>query len=87
MQVSQPTAPVRVLLFARYADLLGFQTLTLVPTSVPTVAAVVEHLRGLPGGEVIPTHPLVALNLERASLEQVVSAGDEVAVLPPMAGG
>jgi molybdopterin converting factor small subunit len=87
MSVPPLTAPVRVLLFARYADLLGFETLTLVPASVPTVGAVVEHLRRLPGGDVIPARPLVALNLERASLEQPVGPGDEVAVLPPMAGG
>jgi len=80
-------APVRVLLFARYAELVGRDTLELPGESLPTVRAVIARLRELPGASAIPEVPLVAVNLRQAGLDSPVAPGDEVAILPPLAGG
>jgi molybdopterin converting factor small subunit len=78
---------VTVLLFARYADLLGQNRLLIPARQAETVAAVVAYLRSLPGGSDLPARPLVAVNHQQVDLEFVLSNGDEIAVLPPMAGG
>ena len=78
---------VRVLLFARYADLLGLATAELPIESAGSVAAVVDYLRGLPGGEHLPPLPLVAVNHRQVRGDHRLAPGDEVALLPPMAGG
>jgi molybdopterin converting factor small subunit len=80
-------APIRVLLFARYAELVGRDTLELAGESLPTVRAVLARLRELPGASAIPAAPLVAVNLRQVGLDAPVVPGDEVAVLPPLAGG
>jgi molybdopterin synthase sulfur carrier subunit len=48
---------------------------------------VLERLRRLPGGERLPPKPLCALNLSHVSPDARLSGGDELAVLPPLAGG
>jgi molybdopterin converting factor small subunit len=78
---------VRVLLFGSYAERLGAETLEVAIPAPATVGAVVGHLRGLPGGEQLPARPLVALNLAHVSVEAAVNPGDEIAILPPLAGG
>lgn len=75
---------VTVLLFARYADLVGRTRLAL---AAADVADVVTQIRALPGGLEIPDAPLVAVNMEQVPLAHRLNAGDEVAILPPMAGG
>lgn len=78
---------IRVLAFARYAELLGAEA---VPVEVPdnaTVRDVVAALRELPGGDALPPSPIVAVNLRQACLADPVRAADEVALLPPLAGG
>ena len=79
---------VSVLLFASYADAFGTRRLT-VPVDPPcTVSEVVSAMRRMPGGEKLPPRPLVALNQEwLQDLEATVSTSDEVAVIPPVAGG
>ena len=84
---SAPTVTVRVLLFASYAEALGQASLTLVVPAPATVAGVLQVLRHQPGGDHLPERPLCAVNLEQARLDSPVKAGDEVAVLPPLAGG
>ncbi|MGH7561304.1 MAG: MoaD/ThiS family protein [Gemmatimonadales bacterium] len=79
--------PIRVLLFARYADLVGREQVELPGEAGLTVTRVVERVRALPGGAGIPRAPLVAVNLRQAEPDTVVEPGDEVAVLPPLAGG
>jgi molybdopterin converting factor small subunit len=76
-----------VLLFARYAEAIGVATLPLAVPEPATVGTVVATLRGMPGGEALPAIPLVAVNARQAHLSDPVRAGDEVALLPPMAGG
>jgi len=79
--------PIHVLLFARYAELVGRERLELPGEALPTVRAVIERLRALPGAGAIPATPLVAVNLRQVGLDHPLSPGDEVAVLPPLAGG
>jgi len=79
---------VRVLLFATYAELAGR---TLVELSLPapaTVQDVLLRLRALlPGAQGLPEQPLTAVNRTHARLTTPVRDGDEIAFLPPLAGG
>jgi molybdopterin converting factor small subunit len=81
------TLRLRVLLFASYADALGFDQVELSFDQPCTVEDAVKRLRALPGGEKLPTRPLCALNLTHAALDQLLSPGDELALLPPLSGG
>ncbi len=84
----QLTATVRVLFFARYAELVGRSSATIDLPMPATVADVVGRVRSeMPGGAGLPATPLTALNAEHASLDTAVADGDEVALLPPIAGG
>ncbi len=79
---------IRVLLFATYADLAGRESVDLQLTVPATVGDVLRQLRAvLPGTKGIPERPLVAVNQVHARLDSPVQDGDEVALLPPMAGG
>ena len=78
---------VRVLLFASYAESLGAEALDLTLSSPATVGGVVERLRALPGGRLLPPKPLCARNLAHADAAEPVADGDEIAILPPLAGG
>lgn len=82
-----PSLTVRVLLFASYAEALGFETLELTVPSPATLNTVIAQLRALPGGDQLPPKPLCARNLAHAPAEEAVAMGDEIAVLPPLAGG
>jgi molybdopterin converting factor small subunit len=81
------TMTVRVLLFASYADAVGRNELTLDIADGCVVADVVEKVRALAGGRVLPPSPLLALNATYASPGAEVRSGDEVAIIPPVAGG
>lgn len=78
---------VTVLLFASYADALGTARLAVDLPANATVADVLADLRTRPGAERLPPSPLVAVNERYASASSAVRAGDEVAVIPPVAGG
>lgn len=79
---------VRVRLFARYAELLGCEETELEVPLPATVDDVVRRLRALfPGAVALPERPLAAVNLRHARHDAPVRAGDEVALLPPLAGG
>ena len=81
------TMTVRVLLFASYADAVGRNELTLDIADGCVVAEVVEKVRALAGSRVLPPSPLLALNATYASPTAEVRSGDEVAIIPPVAGG
>jgi molybdopterin converting factor small subunit len=81
------TVTLRVLLFASYAETLGFDSFELALDSPATVGDALERLRALPGGEKLPPRPLCALNLSQVSPSAPLSGGDELAILPPLAGG
>lgn len=78
---------VRVLLFARYAEVLGQSELMLQMPHGATVSQAMERVRAQPGGSVLPSRMLVARELEQVDYETPLAAGDELAVLPPMSGG
>jgi molybdopterin converting factor small subunit len=78
---------VRVLLFARYAELLGQTALTVEIGAPATVRTVLDTLRERAGGAQLPPSPLVARNQVHAQLDTALEDGDELAVLPPLAGG
>ena len=78
---------VTVLLFASYADALGNTELDLVLPAGATVADAIRQVSQLPGAEQVPPSPLVAVNERYASMDQRLSAGDELALIPPVAGG
>ena len=76
-----------VLLFASYADALGGPTVELDLPDDATVGTVVAALRERPGAGQLPGRPLVAVNHEFAAYDRAIRAADEVAVIPPVAGG
>ena len=82
-----PGLTVRVLVFASYADTLGFDSVELSVAPPATVGDVIDRLRALPGGDRLPPKPLCALNLTHVTPDTPLSGGDELAVLPPLAGG
>ena len=81
------TLTVRVVLFASYADTLGFDAVELTLDHPASVGDALERLRALPGGNRLPPKPMCALNLTHVRLDAPLSGGDELAVLPPLAGG
>lgn len=81
------TPPLSVHLFARYAELLGTTQIDVPGEHSATVAALVRYLRTLPGGAALPERPFVAVNLAQADSDYRPRQGDEIALLPPMAGG
>jgi molybdopterin synthase catalytic subunit len=79
---------VDCLLFGRYAELLGTERVALELAQAATVADAVQQLRGThPNGERLPPSPLVAVNREHVGHDRVLANGDELALLPPLAGG
>lgn len=79
---------VRSLFFATYRDLAGAEELLVELPASATVADLVAELRGARAGlAALPQAPAVAVNLEYAPLSTVLRDGDEVAFIPPVAGG
>jgi len=78
---------VTVLLFASYADTLGARSMDLELPAGATVGDVVGRVRSLPGADRLPAEPLVAVNERYAKRDRVLGPGDEVAIIPPVAGG
>lgn len=77
---------VRVLVFASYAEALGRDEISVDLASGATVADCVAAVRR-ETGERVPPAPLVAVNRRYARPDHVLAAGDEVALVPPVAGG
>jgi len=78
---------ITALLFASYADALGTPSVSLSLAPGATVRDAVERLREMPGGMALPATPVVALNLAYTRGDAALSQGDELAVIPPVAGG
>jgi len=77
---------VTVLVFASYAEALGRDALVVELPAGATVTACVEAVRRLTGDRVPPA-PLVAVNRRYAKPDASLAEGDEVALIPPIAGG
>jgi molybdopterin converting factor subunit 1 len=78
---------VRVLLFASYADAIGKSELALELPRGSRVSDVLARVKMLASGKRIPDKPMVAVNQRYARDDQTVTAADEVAIIPPVAGG
>jgi len=79
---------VSVRFFARYAELAGCTSSAVNLETPATVADVIARVREVfPGTRDLPPRPLAALNQRHVQLDAPVNEGDEVALLPPFAGG
>jgi molybdopterin converting factor subunit 1 len=77
---------VSVLLFASYADAFGRPQIEVAVDSGSTVADMVARVR-IGHADRLPARPLVAVNHEYAAYDRVIEPGDEIALIPPVAGG
>jgi molybdopterin converting factor subunit 1 len=78
---------ITVLLFASYAEAFGRPRLDVTAPAGTTVADLVARVRSEGGANRLPPRPLVAVNHEYAAYDRVLVADDEVALIPPVAGG
>jgi molybdopterin converting factor subunit 1 len=77
---------VTVLLFASYAEQLGKSSMTL---ELPDGSRVQDALSRVQAGAAgrLPAKPMVAVNQTYAKVSDILRAGDELAIIPPVAGG
>jgi molybdopterin converting factor subunit 1 len=78
---------ITVRYFASYADNLGLRDTELTLAEGARVTDLLSSVARLPGASAIPANPLVAVNQVYAAPETRLSSGDEVALIPPVAGG
>jgi molybdopterin converting factor subunit 1 len=78
---------VTVRLFAGLRERAGTRHVDVEVPDGATVAELLGALRDTPVGEIAPRSCVVAVNREYAAASQVVRAGDEVALIPPVSGG
>lgn len=77
---------ISVLLFASYAETIGAPSVAVTVAPGASVGDVLAAVRALAPGAGLPP-ALVAVNQAYAELSQRLIAGDEVAIIPPVAGG
>ena len=79
---------VRSLFFAQYRDFAGSDEIAVELPDHATVADLVRRLRADGNGlSMLPASPVVAVNMDYAPLATALRDGDEVAFIPPVAGG
>lgn len=78
---------LQVLLFASYADAFGASEVAVDLPEGATVRELLGAVRAMAPNASLPPQPLIAVNQAYASPADVVHAGDEVALIPPVAGG
>ena len=79
---------IKVLLFAHFAEIAGVDSWEVSLSGPATVEDVVQALRrDVPAASALPDRPLCARNQSQARLDETVNDGDEIALLPPLAGG
>ena len=78
---------VTVQLFASYAEMLGGATVEIPLAAGSTVKDLIRSIRSLPGASSLPDVPRVAINRSFANADQLLDASDEIALIPPVAGG
>ncbi|MCL7926425.1 MAG: MoaD/ThiS family protein [marine benthic group bacterium] len=79
--------PVRVMLFGHYRELVGAPSLDLTLPDGAKVEDLVTLLRDLPVLAELPERPAVAVNRQYAAAARALARGDEIALIPPVAGG
>lgn len=79
---------IRLLLFALYRDLTGIGELDVEVSDAVDAAAALAELRARDSRLApLPDRPVIAINREYAMLHTQLRDGDELALLPPVAGG
>lgn len=78
---------VNILLFAIYRDLAGAGELQVDVPEGATVRDLLGVLRARDALSRLPAEPAVAVNRDYAALDAPLHDGDDVALLPPVAGG
>jgi molybdopterin converting factor small subunit len=79
---------IHFLLFALYRDLTGVSELEIDVQEGSSAAAALAALRENDARFLrIPDRPVVAINRVYAGLDVLLREGDELALLPPVAGG
>ena len=78
---------VRLRLFASYAEAFGRDEMSIELPAGATAADVLADVRGRPGAERLPPRPMIAVNQRYARPDTALADGDEVALIPPVAGG
>lgn len=78
---------VRVLLFASYAEAFGVPSVAVKLREGATVKELLAKVKEMAVGHALPPAPLIALNQDYAAPGDVIHSGDEVALIPPVAGG
>lgn len=85
--MTAPAVPVRILLFGRYRELAGTGELRIDLPPGSRVRDLVAALRERPALAALPPEPAVAVNRRYEGPERDLAPGDEVALIPPVAGG
>lgn len=75
----------RVLLFASWSDALGPEVEVALPSGA-RVSELLAELTSRTDGRPLP-RPVVAVNQRYARPDTVLNASDEIAIIPPVAGG
>lgn len=78
---------ITVRFFASYADRLGRSTIEFLLPEGATVLDLSASIAAMPDARFLPPNPLIAVNHVYAKPGAVLAPGDEVAVIPPVAGG
>ncbi|MEO6778162.1 MAG: MoaD/ThiS family protein [Gemmatimonadaceae bacterium] len=76
---------VTVRMFAAFADAVGSDTVTVSLPDPASVGALRDAVSAL--SPALPPRPVVAVNETYATDDVIIHPGDEVAVIPPVAGG
>ncbi len=83
-----PESSVRLLFFARCRELAGCEELEVPLASPIALGELMETLRlRVPALQALPPGVAIAVNRRVAGPSRTVTPGDEVAFLPPVAGG
>ena len=77
---------VTVLLFASYAEQIGKNSMTLELPEGARVDEALSRIQAAAAGR-LPPKPMVAVNQSYALASDVLRHGDELAIIPPVAGG
>jgi len=78
---------IRLRLFASYAEAFGREEIPLDLPAGATAADALAAVRARPGADRLPPQPMIAVNQRYAKPEVALADGDEVALIPPVAGG